>query len=369
MRGRGVEKYLLYADLGGVWARASRDSVFVVYQHLQNDAMTRTADVQRRLRDLTTHLAIASAWAVQWGDVAFLVAAREGPVAARVRRTLNEHVRRHGATLSEAAGQPSRSMGAALVDGSESSRFARLVDGDTVQAPKMTNVGQDDIVEYLNAVQVRPTYGAVAKVIGGIAQSIGARLGGVAGQRPEASWVVNATTGLPTGYLPEQRHPALLRNSDIITSPDDLRQRVAKWRAVGASSRPTSIDGPSASRKNAPVLRKQTVSAPPPPQPTPTKLLSVDDLADLRRKLTALLNSFDTADGAQTEGIRKRINRLSYDGGPIPRAVAALMTTITEMRNSAEYEFKVLSVSECAVVRHAWQAIQEWSESVQQKKT
>ena len=93
-------------------------------------------------------------------------------------------------------------------------------------------------------------------------------------------------------------------------------------------------------------------------------LLSVHDLADLRRKLTALLNSLDSASGAHGEGIRKRINRLSHDGGPIPRETAALMTTITEMRNSVEYESKVLSASECAVVRHAWQAIQEWARSV-----
>jgi hypothetical protein len=39
------------------------------------------------------------------------------------------------------------------------------------------------------------------------------------------------------------------------------------------------------------------------------------------------------------------------------------MTTITEMRNSAEYESKILSASEGTVVRHAWQAIQEWEQS------
>jgi hypothetical protein len=90
--------------------------------------------------------------------------------------------------------------------------------------------------------------------------------------------------------------------------------------------------------------------------PNISKPLSVDDLAELRRKLTALLNSFDRSSGSvQREGTRSRINRLSRDGGPIPRAIAALMTTITEMRNSA---------SECAVVRHAWQAIQDWAQSV-----
>ena len=44
-----------------------------------------------------------------------------------------------------------------------------------------------------------------------------------------------------------------------------------------------------------------------------------------------------------------------------------MMRTITEMRNSAEYESKVLSPSECAVVRHAWQAIQEWAQSARRR--
>jgi hypothetical protein len=106
MRGNGVEKYLLYADLRAVWNRATDSSVFVVYQHLQKDATKRAADVQRRLRDLTTHLARVSAWAIQWGDVAFLVAVRDGAVAARVRLALGEYARQHHATLSEVDGQP-----------------------------------------------------------------------------------------------------------------------------------------------------------------------------------------------------------------------------------------------------------------------
>ncbi len=99
------------------------------------------------------------------------------------------------------------------------------------------------------------------------------------------------------------------------------------------------------------------------PAGTLTPLLSVDDLAELRRKLMSLLNKLEGQNRIQSEGIRKRISRLSQVGGPIPREIAALMTTITEMRNSAEYESKVLSTSECAVVRHAWQAIQDWAQS------
>ena len=92
----------------------------------------------------------------------------------------------------------------------------------------------DDIVAYLNAAQVRATYGAVAEVVGGIAQSIGERLGGVAGRRSEASWIVNAETEMPTGYRLEQRHPALLKSRDIITSGDELRRRLAEWKAAGS---------------------------------------------------------------------------------------------------------------------------------------
>jgi alkylated DNA nucleotide flippase Atl1 len=208
----------------------------------------------------------------------------------------------------------------------------------------------DDIVAYLNAAQVRATYGAVAELVGGIAQSIGARLGGLAGRRKEASWVVNAKTGMPSNYPPEHLHPALTRSRDIIVEGDDLRRRLAEWNAAGAPNRPVAVAVPP---ERPPLPGSE-------PQRAPS--LSVNDLADLRRKLTALLNSFD-ASGAQGEGIRKRINRLSHDGGPVPRAIAALMTTITEMRNSAEYESKVLSTAECAVVRHAWQAIQEWAAS------
>jgi hypothetical protein len=85
----------------------------------------------------------------------------------------------------------------------------------------------NEILRFLNAAQIRATYGAVAGVIGGIPQSIGARLGH---RRPEASWIVNASTKLPTGYSPAEMHPALQRTSDVIESGSELRQRMAKWK-------------------------------------------------------------------------------------------------------------------------------------------
>jgi hypothetical protein len=70
MRKKGLEKYLMYSDLAGVWARLSPGSVVVVYQHLQKDATKRARDVERRVRGLSAHLN-ASAWAIQWNDLAF----------------------------------------------------------------------------------------------------------------------------------------------------------------------------------------------------------------------------------------------------------------------------------------------------------
>lgn len=95
----------------------------------------------------------------------------------------------------------------------------------------------NEIVGYLNAAQLRATYGAVAELVGGIAQSVGDRLGGVAGRRPEASWVVNSETEMPTGYLPEQWHPALRQSSHVIRNGDELWQRLEEWKAAGAPSR------------------------------------------------------------------------------------------------------------------------------------
>src|SRR5260221_14386968 len=89
---------------------------------------------------------------------------------------------------------------------------------DAHRATKAETIRLDDIVAYLNAAEVRATYGAVAELVGGIAQSIGGRLGGLAGRRKEASWFVNAKTGLPTNYPPEHLHPALTRSRDIITN-------------------------------------------------------------------------------------------------------------------------------------------------------
>ena len=100
----------------------------------------------------------------------------------------------------------------------------------------------------------------------------------------------------------------------------------------------SSMSAGSAGQTAAPRLRPAPQSsAPSRLSPPLAAVLTVNDLGDYRRKLMALLDRFDT-NKAAGEGIRSRIRRLTTPEGPIPRHIAAFMVSITEMRNSAEYE-------------------------------
>jgi hypothetical protein len=77
----------------------------------------------------------------------------------------------------------------------------------------------DEILRFLNKHEIRVTYGAVGGAIGVIARSVSARLGH---RRPEASWIVSADSGLPTGFGCAEMHPALFRRAAIIRTTDQL---------------------------------------------------------------------------------------------------------------------------------------------------
>ena len=79
------------------------------------------------------------------------------------------------------------------------------------------------ILDYLNKIKTRCTYGAVAEVLGVNSRSVGQILGE---RRPEASWVVNSKTGDPTDYLDSEKHPELYRTDFIIKSADVLRRNL-----------------------------------------------------------------------------------------------------------------------------------------------
>ena len=88
-----------------------------------------------------------------------------------------------------------------------------------------------DILLFLNEARTRATYGAVASVLGLPSRSMGTVLGA---RRPEASWVVNSETGLPTDYEPADWHPDLFAISSVIRTGRELTLHLALWRAKGS---------------------------------------------------------------------------------------------------------------------------------------
>ena len=90
----------------------------------------------------------------------------------------------------------------------------------------------ETILEYLNAVPVRATFGAVGEVLGVRPQAVSRLLGA---RRPEASWIVNGSTGEPTGYTPDQVDPRL-PGTHVIRSGDELRSCLERHAAGAAAA-------------------------------------------------------------------------------------------------------------------------------------
>ena len=88
----------------------------------------------------------------------------------------------------------------------------------------------ETILDYLNAVPVRATFGAVGEVLGVRPQAVSRLLGA---RRPEASWIVNGSTGEPTGYTPDQVDPRL-PGTHVIRSGDELRSCLERHAVAAA---------------------------------------------------------------------------------------------------------------------------------------
>ena len=88
----------------------------------------------------------------------------------------------------------------------------------------MTDISMDQILDALDQGRQRATYGAVAAVLGTSPRTL--MQGRERDQRH--SWVVNRNTGEPTGYAPEQLHPALRERPEIFQSKDEL----SRWLAA-----------------------------------------------------------------------------------------------------------------------------------------
>ncbi len=93
----------------------------------------------------------------------------------------------------------------------------------------------DQILATLTTRKLRATYGAVGEILGIPAIGVGRKLGE---QRPEASWIVSAKNGKPSGYCEENCHPELYSNSFVIRTGEQLRALVNDEPAWSTSPAP-----------------------------------------------------------------------------------------------------------------------------------
>ena len=84
-----------------------------------------------------------------------------------------------------------------------------------------------EVLEFVNDAAIRCTYGALAGLLEVHQLAVGRYLGE---RRPETSWIVNRNTSEPTSYSPEQKHPNLHKNPEIIRDPKELRERLNSFR-------------------------------------------------------------------------------------------------------------------------------------------
>lgn len=84
----------------------------------------------------------------------------------------------------------------------------------------MNTITINEILSALNTHKIRATYGAIGGVLGIPAIGVGGRLGEM---RPEASWVVSAKNGRPSGYSDHYCHPDLYSSNSVIRTSDQLQ--------------------------------------------------------------------------------------------------------------------------------------------------
>jgi hypothetical protein len=77
----------------------------------------------------------------------------------------------------------------------------------------------DAILDQLDFFHQRATYGAVAAVVDTSPRSL------MTGRErePRSSWIVSRQTKQPTGYAPEQIHPAIEERDAVLSTPESLR--------------------------------------------------------------------------------------------------------------------------------------------------
>ena len=189
------------------------------------------------------------------------------------------------------------------------------------------------ILEGLNAAGVRATYGAVGEVLGVRPQVVPRLLGE---RRPEASWVVNGTTGEPTGYAPEEVDPRL-PGTHVIRTGDELRACLAG----GAPAAPEAA-APEAAPPEAVSL--VNAAGPATPEPEPFGMNS-----DARWIIGTLVPVFLLVAGllaaqiaSVSRGINTRIDDVNGRIDELTERVAGVDVRIDDVRTELQDEIAVL---------------------------
>lgn len=119
------------------------------------------------------------------------------------------------------------------------------------------------ILKALNQHHIRATYGAVGEVLGLPAIGVGRHLGN---PRPEASWIVSAATGKPSGYSEADCHPKLFSRPEVLRTGAQLQALMSKGKISPSPPKPKIKPKParlnSKSKKRVPSAASRSIQLP-----------------------------------------------------------------------------------------------------------
>ena len=136
-----------------------------------------------------------------------------------------------------------------------------------------------------------------------------------------------------------------------------------EWIQAGVVIR-IEVDGPTASAIGArPPEAQRPAATVRPSAPAADPIVTASELADWRRAVVRILDRLDG--GPMQVGKRGQAARIDSlrRSKVIPPFIAAMMLTVTEMRNRTEYEDVSIPVDQSAAVRAAWKAVRSWADA------
>lgn len=194
------------------------------------------------------------------------------------------------------------------------------------------------ILECLNAVPVRATYGAVGEVLGVRPQGVPRLLGT---RRPEASWVVNGTTGEPTGYAAEEVDPRL-PGTHVIRTGDELRACLEGGAPASEAVASEAVAPEAVPSEAVPIVN--AAPGPPTPDPEPFAMNS-----DARWIIGTLVPVFLLVAGllaaqiaSVSRGLHTRIDEVNGRIDDLTEQVAGVDGRVDDVRTELQDEIAVL---------------------------